>query len=462
MRGKKLVYRYKTKPYPHQVKALKRLLEQRPQGGAVFAPMRTGKCKIAIDFAQCLSLKGKIDSVLVVCPLSVISVWHRQLRIHGDEIYNLEWKVINYESIYSRQRVPEFGARAWAAIRSDELRSWIKGKRVLIVVDESHKIGNAQSQQAKHLQRLADSLGVQHRVIMTGTPFHRKKKLLIFGQYKFLDKSVFGTSYAAFKSRYARFGGFGGYVLLGYLRQDEFRKKVAARAFVMASVPLVPAQHTIRSFPLEESEEAYAEMAKEGLWRDIEAPNPLARGIRLSQIASGVVRSNGRIVRVGSERERAFQGLLEELKDNGHEKIVVFTRWLPPMWTIGKVGRGLGYSILPFHGGVNATMRERRIDFFQESSNPSLFISQTATGSLGIELSVASVAVFYTLPTGLVDYDQDLARIRLFRDKRTLSYYYLIADGTVDEPHLASLRSGIEFVDVLTRHPDLLNYEVRG
>lgn len=451
-------YVFKTNPYPHQVKALKFLLSQRPQGGAVYAPMRSGKTKIGVDFACCLEMKGLINRVLVVCPLSVVSVWRRQVKLHSPPSSQLTWQVINFENLYSRERTE---GRSWVAINSQTLRNFLKGGPALVIVDESHKIGNAQSQQSKHLQRLCDQCGVDHRVIMTGTPFHRGKKLLVFGQYKFLDKSVFGTSFSSFKRRYARFGGFGGYVLLGYLRQKEFRKKVASRAFVMAKVASVPTQHTVWSYPLEESEDAYATMAKESLWRGIEATNPLARSVRLSQMASGMVRSpDGRQIRVGTEKKRAWEGLLEQLEDNGHEKIVVFSRWLPPMVDVGGVARKRGYHILPFHGSVSPELREQRIDYFQSSKEPCVFIAQTETGSLGIDLSAASVAVFYTLPGSLVSYDQDISRIQRFRDTRTLSYYYLVGERTVEEANLASLRAGIEFVDTLTRHPDILNYEV--
>lgn len=454
-----LKYKFKTTPYPHQVKALKRLLSERPQGGALLMPMRTGKTKVAIDFAECLELKGLVDSILVVCPLSVVSVWTKQVRIHGQSS-SLEWKITNFENTYDRAKTEGGG---WIATSSTSLTSYVNS-RTLIIVDESHKIGNATSQQSKHIYRLQKRYGVKHKVILTGTPFHRGKKLLIFGQYKFLDESVFGTAYTNFKNRYARFGGFGNYVLLEYLRQKEFRKKVASKAFVMSQVPLVAPQHTVWSYPLVESEDAYAQMASEGIWRDIEAPNPLARSIRLSQMASGVVGCPGRRqVRVGREKQLAWEGLLEQLKDNGHERIVVFSRWLAPMVDVAQVGRKHGYHILPFHGGVDPVLREQRIDYFQDPANgPSIFISQTATGALGIELSAASVAVFYTLPEGLVDYDQDMARIRLFKDKRTLSYYYLVGERTIEEANLTALRSGIEFVEALTRHPDLLNYEAKG
>lgn len=461
---KRRKYRFKTKPYPHQVRALKKLLRNYPPGGAIFAPMRSGKTKVAIDFANCLELKFGISRVLVVAPLSVLGVWRKQIKIHSPDESALEWRICNYERLYERERwetLDDEGKvidKGWLPVENKALYDWAPD---LIISDESHKIGKASSRQSAELYKLQKRLGVKHKLIMTGTPFHRGQKLLIFGQYKFLDESIFGTAFTTFKKTYANFGGHSGYILLGYKNQREFRKKVARRAWVMAKVPKVPHQHTVWSYPLEESEAAYVAMATDSYWNGIEAPNPLARATRLSQIASGVVRPRGsRPIRVGREKQRAFAGLLEQLTDNGHRKVVVFSRWVPPMVDIGRVGREWGFHILPFHGGVDPTLRERRIDFFQESDEPCLFVAQTATGALGIDLSASSVAIFYTLPAGLVDYDQDNARIQEFKEKRTLSYYYLCAEGTVEELHLTALREGLDMVKLLERHPDLLNYQV--
>jgi SNF2 family DNA or RNA helicase len=82
--------------------------------------------------------------------------------------------------------------------------------------------------------------------------------------------------------------------------------------------------------------------------------------------------------------------------------------------------------------------------------------------ALGIDLSAAAIEVFYSLPESLVTYDQDVNRIRRFRDKRTLSYYYLIGEGTVEEVTLAALRSNLDLIDAIERDPLLLSYETRG
>lgn len=458
-------YEFKTRPYPHQVRALRKLLANYPEGGAVLAPMRTGKTKVAIDFACCLELKHGIRRVLVVAPLSVLGVWRKQIKIHSPKDSRLEWRITNYERLYEREQWQTLDKKGrvidkgWLPVENEELYDYAPD---LIIVDESHKIGDPSSRQSVELYKLQKRIGCQYKLILTGTPFHRGKKLLIFGQYKFLDESTFGTAFGAFKRRYANFGGYTGYILLGYKNKKEFRQKVARKAFVMARVPKVKPQHTVWGYPLEESEAAYIAMAVDSFWEGIEATNPLSRATRLSQIASGLVKhpESGRVVRVGKEKRRAFEGLLEQLRDNGHTKIVVYSRWIPPMRDAGQVSVQAGYHVLPFHGGVDPVMRERRIDYFQESDEPCVFLAQTSTGALGIDLSASSVEVFYTLPSGLVDYDQDLARIQLFKEHRTLSYYYLCGEGTVEEVQLAALREGIDLVKALERHPDLLNYQV--
>lgn len=75
------VYKYKTKPYVHQVKALKKLLSTR-WGGALLMEPRTGKTKVLIDYATILHLRGHVNRVLVFCPTGVMGVWEEEIPKH--------------------------------------------------------------------------------------------------------------------------------------------------------------------------------------------------------------------------------------------------------------------------------------------------------------------------------------------------------------------------------------------
>src|SRR4051794_27667307 len=119
-------YSYKTRPYPHQVRALRFLLERR--GGGLQVPMRWGKSKVAVDFASCMYLKEGVRRVLVVTVTSGLGVWEDQIAQHcpcncrildhhgqvlaeapgleqlrdGGGIPVLEFMLVNYQNTYAR------------------------------------------------------------------------------------------------------------------------------------------------------------------------------------------------------------------------------------------------------------------------------------------------------------------------------------------------------------------------
>ena len=74
-------YKFKTKPYAHQMTALEKSWNRETY--AYFMEMGTGKTKVLIDNAAMLYDKGKIDGLLIVAPKGVIGTWYNQeLPIH--------------------------------------------------------------------------------------------------------------------------------------------------------------------------------------------------------------------------------------------------------------------------------------------------------------------------------------------------------------------------------------------
>ena len=67
-------YRFKTKPYDHQIKALEMSWDKKVF--AYFMEMGTGKSKVLIDNISMLYDKGKINGVLIVAPKGVYKNWH--------------------------------------------------------------------------------------------------------------------------------------------------------------------------------------------------------------------------------------------------------------------------------------------------------------------------------------------------------------------------------------------------
>ena len=70
------VYKFKTKPFAHQLKALERSWKE--PYFAYFMEMGTGKTKVLIDNLAMLYDKGKIDGALIIAPKGVVKTWYEQ------------------------------------------------------------------------------------------------------------------------------------------------------------------------------------------------------------------------------------------------------------------------------------------------------------------------------------------------------------------------------------------------
>ena len=69
-------YKFKTKPYEHQMKALESSWDKK--NFALFCEMGTGKSKILLDNISMLYDKGKINAALIVAPKGVYRNWVEQ------------------------------------------------------------------------------------------------------------------------------------------------------------------------------------------------------------------------------------------------------------------------------------------------------------------------------------------------------------------------------------------------
>src|SRR6056300_842344 len=69
-------YRYKTKPYEHQLQALERSYDK--TAFAYFMEMGTGKSKVLVDNISMLYDNGEINGALIIAPKGVYRNWISQ------------------------------------------------------------------------------------------------------------------------------------------------------------------------------------------------------------------------------------------------------------------------------------------------------------------------------------------------------------------------------------------------
>lgn len=446
-------YTFKTKPYPHQRRALRRLLRQ--GGGGLQVPMRWGKTKVAIDFANCLHLTRGVTRVLVVCPLSVVGVWESEIPKHtpDDMLGKIEWRIVNYENVYARLNT---GGRSWAAVPNKDLRRY---RAELVVVDESHRIGNPTTIASRELYQLGKL--AQHRVIMTGTMFHRAP-FFVFGQAKFYDATLFGGAFGAFKKRIAILGGASGHEVQRWIGLRWMMRRMRRFVHIEKYVPGRPPVVNTLYFPLTgRGLTTYRTMVKEDMvtvaGEDVTAPIILTRHLRCQQIAGGWLKTpTGKYRRVGDDLLKIAKERFREYAEQDISKVVVGVKFLPELQDAQRAARAAGFHTLLFHGGMDRHARDARIRAFQLTRKPVMFIAQVDAGSMGIDLSAASVMCLYSLTESYVSHDQFIRRIEKYQETRTLMYDYLIPRGTRTEVTFESLRMKEDVAKFIVSRPRLV------
>lgn len=76
-----------------------------------------------------------------------------------------------------------------------------------------------------------------------------------------------------------------------------------------------------------------------------------------------------------------------------------------------------------------------------------MFLAQIQTAGLGITLTAADTAIFYSLDFSYANYEQCRARIHRLGQKNACTYLHLVARNTVDEKVLKALKDKKNIAD---------------
>ena len=442
--------RVKAKLFAHQQDAYDFALDAFEKGKAValLADMGTGKSMMTIAITGTLEAEKGVKKMLVVCPKSIVGVWEDEFRKFADYRYALtvldgtmdkKRASFNYMQGAALQIIVVNYESCWRL--EAEITKW---KPDLIVCDESSKIKTPSASQSKALHRLGRQS--KYNIILTGTPI-TGSPLDIFSQYKFLDDSIFGTSFYLFRNRYAILGGYQNRMIVGYRHLDELVEKVHSIAFrikIEDAVDLPPFIDETRAITLEPKaqslyrmleQDCYAELAN----GEVTARNVLTQLLRLAQCTGGFIRDDvkGEAQQVSGAKLDALEDIIDNCLDE-EKKVVVFARFVPEIEAIAAMLKKKKIGYAQIYGAT--TDRADQVKKFQEDPEIKVFIGQLQTTGMGLTLTAANVAVFYSLDFSYANYEQSRARIHRIGQKQKCLYIHLVGKGTVDEKILNALK----------------------
>lgn len=424
---------------------------------AILAEMGTGKTLISIGIAGYLYLQNEINKLLIVAPLSITKVWEEEFQKFADFDYQL--KVLEgttYKKVETLRNL--FGTKLQVAVVNYE-SCWRMEKEIaewkpdMIICDESSKIKNPQAKQSKALHRLGKTS--KHNIILTGTPV-TNNPMDFFSQYKFLDENVFGSSYYSFRARYAVMGGYGNYQVMGYKNLQELTEKahnIAFRITKKEALDLPEQVDMVRTIDLEPSARAIYDRVEKESYAELEhgeiiTSNILTKLLRFSQITGGFVKDdfNEFVEQVSEAKMDALKEIVEECVDAG-KKLVVFARFIPEIDEITRMLKRFGVKYSMIRGDVKD--RANEVDKFQNDPEVKVFVGQLQTTGMGLTLTAADTAVFYSLSYNFADYEQAKARIHRIGQKNNCTYIHLIAKKTIDEKVMEALKNKKNIADLV-------------
>ena len=146
-----------------------------------------------------------------------------------------------------------------------------------------------------------------------------------------------------------------------------------------------------------------------------------------------------------------------DLQDAG-DKCVVFVRFLDELAAIVDMLNRHGIRHSAIYGAVPQQERGKLVESFQTDPDVRVFVAQVDTAGLGITLTAAKVAIFYSPTWNYASYQQALSRThRIGVEHDVCHYIHLICPGTVDEDVMAALENKKSLADIVVDgHLDLL------
>jgi len=457
-------YKFKTKPYDHQIKALEKSVDEKNY--AYFMEMGTGKSKVLVDNIAVLYNKGTIDGALIIAPKGVYRNWYSQ-EIPNHLPSHVENKTVLWTATTSKTKDKEYqqlfkvdydlhilvmNVEAFSTKKGLEFATkFLNCHKTIMAVDESTTIKTPTAKRTKAICSLGKL--AKYRRILTGSPV-TKSPLDLYTQCNFLHEELLGfNSYYTFRNRYAtmidrNFGGRRVQIVGGYKRLDELAdslKKFSYRVLKEDCLDLPPKVYIQREVELsDEQRQIYSTMKSAALaqlkGKMATAPHVLTQLMRLHQISCGHLKNDDdTITEIKNNRMSELLDVLDEVEG----KVIIWANYVYDIKQIVKaISKKFGEdSIVQYYGAIDAETRQKNIERFQNpESDARFFIGNPQTGGYGITLTAANNVIYYSNGYDLEKRLQSEDRAHRIGQKKSVTYVDFITPKTVDEKIVKALR----------------------
>ena len=378
-----------------------------------FNEQGTGKTASSIRAADYLMKQGKVNRVLVICPLSIMdSAWrndlfsfamHRTVDValmaqkkNEKEIINsgAEFVIINYDGV---------------DIVKEEIAN---GGFDLFIVDEATHYKNAQTKRWKTLNKL---VGEDDWLwMMTGTPA-AQSPLDAYGLAKMVNPLSVPRFYGSWRD-----------MVMWKVTQFKYKPKENAKDTVFKALQpairftkeecldLPDMTYTKRFVEMTTQQKKYYEtlrkkMVMEVVGEEVTATNAAIGLNKLLQISAGAVYTDeGDTVQF--DIKNRYQ-VLKEVIDESSQKVLIFVPFKHTIDLLVEKLRADGVTSEVIRGDVSAPKRTEIFARFQDQPDPQVLVIQPQAAAHGVTLTAANTVVWWGPTSSLETYAQANARV---------------------------------------------------
>ena len=486
----------KTKGMKHQLTALRKMAGR--ESFALFMDMGTGKTWTFLADAERLYNAGKIDAMLVVAPKGVHTNWVlRECPVHLDcPFIARAWisgagkaAMQHIEEIFApREEGSPYPLRI-LSMNIDALRTksgfafakcFLIVTKAVFVIDESTRIKNEKTENYRACSALRGL--APYRRIGSGLPITRRPPD-VFSQMEWLESGLLGTtSFRAFTAEYTQLMSPDHPMMKKMIQKnpriawaqipekdertgrpvyrnlDKLRKLLEPHSFrVLKSqcLDLPPKVYKNVYFDLTPKQfKAYKLMEKQFRFElddgELAIVSKLNSVLKLQQLTSGfLIDPERKPIYVETEGTPRLDALLE-IDEDLDEPYIVWCHFQEEIKQVVAALKKRGRRVVEYHGRISSQkVRDVAVDDFQ-NGRADVFVGQPASGGIGLTLTAAKVAVYYSNSYNLEERNQSEDRCHrkgTVGDK--VLYIDLVAQGTIDEIVAQSLQDKQEMATII-------------
>lgn len=408
----------------------------------------TGKTVTSLSVADKLYKNHMIKGVVVICPVSKVDDWKRDLEY---EVPEIEMKFIS--SFQS----------AWREKNKAKIEYVCKMVDALVIVDEGHKMKTYDSKQSKFIQALSETYK-PYMLVLSATP-QNKKYIDLYPQYKALGHPLFNIKPKDFKQRFcieaqnwnlvrAGKARFPFNEIVGYRETEKMDKAVNDYTYYKKyeseyDRPIeIPQSFKMTSdmkyfkekkvWPRMD-EKAFLSALESGddklLDEDIIIANrPTLHHIYMRESCSGFIYNK-------TLKDNPKLQWLEDFLDGNEGRIVVFTNFVTETYIIKALCDKLKRHCV-IYDGAHKDLK----DWYEQDD--CVAVVNVVAGGAGLnDFAKTNIAIFFSPPENHIDFEQAKGRIDRIGQTKQPVYYYLQIMNSVEPAIYRNLKEGKDFDD---------------